>query len=147
MHHHHSDGRAGTPAEWLSLTDLGRIYGISAVNCGRMLRQAGLRQHNGAPSRSALQRGLAYQRTSQGAHLNAVWSRQGCTSLLADQGLVPMEQSHLVQLWADLLVDLEAGSPSISATPADMAQEMPEDLRDAVNAELQRRGCAFQAAA
>ena len=39
--------------QWLSLTDLGRIYGISAVHCGRLLSEAGLRDANGQPSRHA----------------------------------------------------------------------------------------------
>jgi hypothetical protein len=33
-----------TTSLWLSLTDLGRIFGISAVHCGRLLSDAGLRQ-------------------------------------------------------------------------------------------------------
>ena len=31
-----------TTSLWLSLTDLGRIYGISAVHCGRLLSDAGV---------------------------------------------------------------------------------------------------------
>ena len=50
-----------TTSLWLSLTDLGRIYGISAVHCGRLLSDAGLRQENSAPSCTALKQGLAYQ--------------------------------------------------------------------------------------
>ena len=32
---------SGGPAPWLTLTGLGRIYGISAVHCGRLLSDAG----------------------------------------------------------------------------------------------------------
>ena len=34
---------------WLTLTDLGRRYGISAVYCGKLLTDAGLRDSAGLP--------------------------------------------------------------------------------------------------
>ena len=35
---------------WLTLTDLGRRFGLSAVSCGRMLSTAGMRDDDGLPS-------------------------------------------------------------------------------------------------
>ena len=32
---------------WLSLTDLSRIFGISAIHCGRILEQQGWRDRRG----------------------------------------------------------------------------------------------------
>ena len=75
-----------TTSLWLSLTDLGRIYGISAVHCGRLLSDAGLRQQNGAPSSTALQQGLAYQHHPHATCPNAVWNGEGCATLLQEQG-------------------------------------------------------------
>ena len=45
---------------WLSLTDLGRMYGISAIHCGRALNLNGLRDQKGKPTQEAIQAGAAY---------------------------------------------------------------------------------------
>jgi len=86
-----------TTSLWLSLTDLGRIYGISAVHCGRLLSDAGLRQQNGAPSSTALQQGLAYQHHPHATCPNAVWNGEGCATLLQEQGLRPMAERNLIE--------------------------------------------------
>jgi hypothetical protein len=137
---------AANPAQahWLSLTDLGRLYGISAVHCGRLLSEAGLRQGNGAPSTNALRQGLAYQHHPQSPNTSAVWNAQGCSPLLQEQGLQPMAQHQLVGQWADLLVALVQGSPAISTSAEEMASDLPQELVRPVNLELQQRGCSFQ---
>jgi len=145
---------AANPAQahWLSLTDLGRIYGISAVHCGRLLSEAGLseaglRQGNGAPSPSALRQGLAYQHHPQSPNPSAVWNAQGCSPLLQEQGLQPMAEHLLVGQWADLLVALLQGSSAISPSAEEMASDLPLELVRPVNLELQQRGCSFQVGA
>jgi hypothetical protein len=132
---------------WLSLTDLGRIYGISAVHCGRLLSDAGLRQGNGAPSARALKQGLAYQHHPQSPSPSAVWNEEGCAPLLQDQGLRPMAENNLISQWADLLAALVQGSPSISTSAEEMASDLPQNLVTQVNLELQQRGCSFQVGA
>lgn len=134
---------ASSPSEWLSLTELGRVYGISAVHTGKLLGAAGLRQAGGEPSDDALGRGLA-QRQHAGHHHQALWHRQGCAPHLERQGLVPQKQRNLVGLWADLLSALQQGCPWISVTAEEMAGEMPGDLVTPVNRELRQRGCSFQ---
>ena len=129
---------------WLSLTDLGRIYGISAVHCGRLLSDAGLREGNGAPSTSALEQGLAYQHHPHSPSPSAVWNARGCALMLEGQGLRPMAESHLIHQWADLLTALVQGSPSISTSAEEMAGDLPQDLVTPVNLELRQRGCSFQ---
>jgi hypothetical protein len=101
--------------DWLSLTDLGRIYGISAVHTGKLLVAAGLRQANGEPSRKALMAGLAWQQ-HPGHHHQALWNREGCGPHLERQGVEPQQQRNLVGLWADLLTALQQGSPSIAVS-------------------------------
>ena len=137
---------ASDPAEthWLSLTDLGRIYGISAVHCGRLLSDAGLRQGNGAPSPRALTQGLAYQHHPHSPNPSAVWNGQGCALVLEGQGLRPMAENHLIHQWADLLSALVQGSPSISTSAEEMAGDLPQALVTPVNLELKQRGCNFQ---
>ena len=52
-----------------------------------------------------------------------------------------------ISLWADLLADLDQGAPAISTTANEMAQDVPRQLRNAVNNELARRGCPFRISA
>lgn len=140
--------RATAPlgSEWLSLTDLGRVYGISAVHTGKLLRAAGLRLADGEPSPEALSGGLA-QRQHSGQHHQALWHRQGCAPHLERQGLVPAKQRTLVGLWADLLAALQQGSPDIAVSAEEMAGDIPGDLVLPVNQELRARGCSFQVSA
>lgn len=133
-----------TTSLWLSLTDLGRIYGISAVHCGRLLSDAGLRQENGAPSCTALKQGLAYKHHPRTSSYNTVWNGEGCATLLREQGLRPMAESNLIDQWADLLSALEQGSASISTSAEEMASDLPPNLVTQVNQELRQRGCNFQ---
>ena len=132
------------PAPWLTLTGLGRIYGISAVHCGRLLSDAGLRDHDGQPSLRALDDKLAYQRHPHHGSRHALWQRQGCSAILEAGGLVPMQQSTLVEQWVALLSALDAGSPSISTTAAQMAEDLPRELVEPVNQQLRAIGCGFQ---
>ena len=52
-----------------------------------------------------------------------------------------------INLWADLLADLDRGAPAISTTASEMAEDVPRPLRNAVNNELARRGCPFRISA
>lgn len=137
----HPSGTRPDQPDWLTLTGLGRLYGISAVLCGRLLGEAGLRQANGNPSPSALRMGLAH-----GNHpaAGALWHRQGCGRVLEAAGLVQPARHTLIGQWADLLSTLAAGAPGVKASVEEMADELPEDLVSPVNAELQHRGCGFQ---
>jgi hypothetical protein len=135
---------SGGPAPWLTLTGLGRIYGISAVHCGRLLSDAGLRDLDGQPSRRALDDKLAYQRHPQQGSRHALWQHQGCSAILEAGGLVPMQHTTLVEQWVALLSALDAGSPSISTTAAQMADDLPLELVEPVNQQLQAIGCSFQ---
>lgn len=127
----------------MSLTELGRLYGISAIHTGRLLVAAGLRNPEGSPSDMALGDGLALcQHPSD--HHQALWNRQGCGPHLERQGLEPMQQPTLVGLWADLLAAMQQGSPSISVSAEEMADDMPRELVSPVNRELRQRGCSFQ---
>jgi len=129
--------------DWLSLTELGRLYGISAVHTGRVLDQAGLRLKGGSPTASALEAGLALCQ-HPGHHHQALWSHQGCAPYLESQGLEPLQQRTLVGLWADLLSALQQGAPAISVSAEEMAGDMPRELVRPVNRALRDRGCSFQ---
>jgi hypothetical protein len=129
--------------DWLSLTELGRLYGISAVQTGRLLVLAGLRSREGEPTSRALRDGVALC-PHPGDHHQALWSRTGCAAPLERQGLELQQQRSLVGLWADLLSALQQGSPSICVSAEEMADDMPQELVRPVNRELRQRGCSFQ---
>lgn len=141
--HRRTAASASLNSDWLSLTDLGRVYGISAVHTGKLLQAAGLRLADGDPSPEALAGGMA-QRQHSGQHHQALWHRQGCAPHLERQGLVPQKQQSLVGLWADLLAALQQGAPDIATSAEEMAGEIPGDLVQPVNRELRARGCSFQ---
>lgn len=130
-------------SDWLSLTELGRLYGISAVQAGRLLVLAGLRSRDGEPTAQALRDGIALC-PHPGDHHQALWSRLGCAAPLERQGLELQQQRSLVGLWADLLSALQQGSPSICVSAEEMADDMPQELVRPVNRELRQRGCSFQ---
>jgi hypothetical protein len=139
----HRHAKASPEGDWLTLTDLGRRYGISAVHTGRLLVTAGLRRSSGEPSAEALAAGLA-MRPQPGHHQGSLWLLQGCAPHLEALGLVPQGQPTQVSLWADLLSALLQGSPSISVSAEEMADDIPGDLVNPVNQELRQRGCSFR---
>jgi hypothetical protein len=129
--------------DWLSLTELGRLYGISAVQTGRLLVLSGLRSREGEPTARALRDGIALC-PHPGDHHQALWSRRGCAAPLERQGLELQQQRSMVGLWADLLSALQQGSPAICVSAEEMADDMPQELVRPVNRELRQRGCSFQ---
>jgi len=135
---------AADSSPWLTLTDLGRLYGISAVHCGRLLQDAGLRSREGLPTAQALRRGCAPSQPQPFQAGEPIWHRQHCRQAFEAVGLVTVQRASLVQQWAALLSALSEGSPSISTSAAQMAEELPDELVDPVNRELQALGCSFQ---
>ena len=129
---------------WRSLTDLGRLHGISAVKFGRLLNRAGLRDASGQPSSQAITEKLAYGHHGDQPGRQTFWHQERCLRLLEQQGLLPRRPSSLVEQWAELLSALFAGSPSISTSAEQMAEDLPRELVGAVNSQLKARGCAFQ---
>jgi hypothetical protein len=132
----------GSP-DWLTLTELGRLYGLSAVSTGKLLQAAGLRQLDGRPSPQALRQGLAFQRHTSPSR-QTLWDRQGCLTHLERQGWKPLRQRPLLELWADLISDLMQGSPAVVMSAEDVANEVPDELVAPLNRRLRERGCSFQ---
>jgi hypothetical protein len=129
--------------EWLTLTELGRLYGISAVHTGKLLQAAGLRQLDGLPSPEALRLGLAHRRHSCPSR-QTLWSREGCALPLERQGLRLRGERQLVDLWADLISDLQQGLAAVVMSAEEVVEELPADLVGPVNRRLRERGCSFQ---
>ena len=129
---------------WLSLTDLGRVYGISAIHCGKTLEQQGWRDRRGRPTPEGLEAHAAMLTGPHGQGRTVLWNREICGSVFKSKGYEPMTHSHQVEQWTQLLEALQQGSPSICATADQMAEEMPGDLVEDVNRQLKVRGCSYQ---
>ena len=71
---------------WLSLTDLGRIYGISAIHCGKTLEHQGWRDRRGRPTQSALDANAAMQTGPHGQGRPVLGTRPVGGQLLKKKG-------------------------------------------------------------
>ncbi len=105
--------------EWLSLTALGRFYGISAELCGRLMQTAGARQADGRPSHQALRGGLAKARANPSQPGNTLWSRSGCGALLEA---------------------IQQNVTAVSTTAEELARDLPHELVAPVNTVPRQRG-------
>ena len=82
--------------------------------------------------------------STSGQHQQALWHRGACAPHLEGQGGVAQKQLTLIALWAELLATLHQGVPSIAISAEEMAGDIPGELVQPVNRELQARGCSFQ---
>jgi hypothetical protein len=129
---------------WISLNDLGRLYGISVIHCGKILTQQGWRNRRGQPTADAIKAQAARQLGPHGHTQSVVWNQDICRGLLEAQGHKPVSLHHQIDQWSQMLEAMQSGSPSITSTAAQMAEDMPNELVDAVNQQLAERGCSFR---
>ncbi len=129
---------------WLSLTDLGSIYGISATHCGRALQSDGWRNPNGLPTSKALKAGATCTKNHHKISSQELWNAEICKEVLEKAGLQPLSRTKQIEQWTFLLEALNEGSPSINTTAAQMAEELPKELVREVNDQLALRGCCFR---
>jgi hypothetical protein len=79
--------------EFLSLTELGRLYGVSRNKLGQWLVDLGLRTANRKPSARAFNEGFLDQRDSkQPGTYFWVWHEEKTTRLLDEAGHMRAEQ-------------------------------------------------------
>ncbi len=133
-----------TTSQWLTLSDLGRRFGISTGHCGRALDKQGWRDRRGLPTEAAIVAGAAQQQTAHHLSPASRWNVEVCASVLSNQGYRPLSRSEHVSQWVSLLEAMEQGSDSISTSADQMAEELPTDLVEDVNHQLMNRGCRFQ---
>ncbi len=131
-------------SSWLSISDLGRLYGISTHHCGRALQQYGWRDEFGQPTPGALEAGAANSSSLDCSWQAPLWNADVCKSRLEQTGYELISRTTQVEQWTDLLDALEEGSPSINVTPEQMAEELPNELVTDVNNQLEKRGCSFR---
>ncbi len=133
-----------TSPTWLNLTDLGNIYGISPIKCGRTLEENGWRDQHGRPTQGALLAGAVSTEKTQKLTDTTLWHADICKALLERNGFIPVSRASRIAQWTQLLEALEEGSPSINTTAEQMAEELPKELIQEVNAQLAERGCHFR---
>jgi len=133
---------SGHIPEWVSLGELGRPYGLSAMEIGRLLVQDEWRDANGEATIRALAKGMA-RRLPSGQNHSAIWHRKGCALWLESRQLL-RRQPDRIGLWAELLAALDQGEPAIAESAQEMALEIPCELVSSVNAALRSKGCRFQ---
>ena len=134
----------GNSITWVSLNDLGRFYGISVIHCGKILNQQGWRDRRGQPTPEAFKAEAARHLGPHGQTQSVVWNQELCRGLLETKGHQPVSLSRQIDQWSQLLEAMQSGSPSITSTADQMAEEMPNELVDAVNQQLAERGCSFR---
>ena len=134
----------GNSTTWISLNDLGRCYGISAIHCGKILNQQGWRDRRGQPTAEGFKAEAARHLGPHGQMQSVVWNQELCGDLMEANGLQPVSLSRQIDQWSQLLEAMQSGSPSITATAAQMAEEMPNELVDGVNQRLAERGYSFR---
>jgi hypothetical protein len=130
---------------WLSLSELGQLFGISARHCERALDHAGWLDRHGRPSSAAIAAGAASLQGPQCHPRGSRWNREVCRHLLETRGYRPISRAEHIAQWVALLEAMNEGSPSINATADQMAEDLPAELVDDVNSQLSQRGCSYQA--
>ena len=133
-----------TTTQWLSLSDLGRRFGLSARHCGRVLSHEGWSDRSGHPTQAAMTAGAAQQHNNHHHSPSNRWNADICAAVLSTHGQRPIKRSEQVSQWATLLEAMEEGSASISTSTDQMAEDLPIDLIEEVNLQLNHRGCRFQ---
>ena len=132
---------------WLSLNELGQLFGISSTHCGRALDRLGWRDRHGRPTPAAVEAGAA---AASGSNLQSrlgTWNSKVCAAQLQSQGYKRITRAQHVKQWVALLEALSEGSSSITTTAEQMAEDLPADLVADVNTQLSHRGCHFRATA
>ena len=133
-----------TTSQWLTLSDLGRRFGLSARHCGHALDHEGWRDRNGQPTQAALTAGAAQSHNHHDHRPSNRWSLEVCSAILSSHGMSPIHRSEQISQWVTLLEAMEEGSASLSTSTDQMAEDLPLDLIEDVNHQLSHRGCRYQ---
>ena len=132
-----------TSPQWLTLSDLGRRFGLSAKHCGLALDHQGWRDRNGQPTQTAITAGAAQSYNHHHHRSSNRWNADICGTVISRDNH-SIKRSEHVEQWVTLLEAMEEGSASISTSPSQMAKDLPLDLIEEVNLQLSQRGCRFQ---
>jgi hypothetical protein len=129
--------------QWLTLSDLGRRFGLSAKHCGLALDHQGWRDRNGQPTQTAITAGAAQSYNNHHHRSSNRWNADICGTVISRENHSINRGEHVEQ-WVTLLEAMEEGSASISTSTDQMAKDLPMDLIEEVNHQLSHRGCGFQ---
>ncbi|ABI46376.1 hypothetical protein [Synechococcus sp. CC9311] len=133
-----------TSSQWLTLSNLGHRFGLSAKHCGHALDHQGWRDRNGHPTETAITAGAAQRHNNHHHSPSNRWNADICSTIISPHGHHPINRSEQIAQWVTLLEAMEEGSASVSTSLEQMAEDLPLDLIEEVNLELSNRGCRFQ---
>ena len=119
-----------TTTQWLTLSDLGRRFGLSARHCGHALDHEGWLDSNGHPTPEAIAAGAAQLHNNHHHRPSNRWNVDICSTVICPHGNHPINRSEQVAQWVTLLEAME--------------EDLPLDLIEEVNLQLSNRGCRFQ---
>ena len=131
---------------WISLAELADTFGISTLHCNRVLEHQGWRDRHGQPTPAALEAQAARSHGPGGRSRHTLWNKTICTAVFKAQGYKARSRHQQIRQWAQFLEAMAAGSPSISTTADQMAEDVPQDLVPAVNDQLAARGSRYRIA-
>ena len=84
-----------TSSQWLTLSDLGRRFGLSAKHCGHALDHQGWRDCNGHPTQAAITAGAAQRHNTHHHSPSNRWNADICATVISSHGHHPI---HLQQV-------------------------------------------------
>lgn len=96
-----------------SLTDIGKPYGISNKQLGKILKDIGLREPGGAPTKESLDSGLAKSTPLKSGFAHYMWDKGEVIKILELKGYV----SPKPQIVRDLIEDIEPDLPLTDDVP------------------------------
>ena len=133
-----------TTSQWLTLSDLGRRFGLSARHCGRVLDHEGWRDRSGQPTEAAMTAGAAQRHNRHHYSSPNCWNVDVCAALISSHGHRPLHRSEQISQWVTLFEAMEEGSAAFTMSIDQMAEDLPLELIEEVNRQLSHRGCRFQ---
>ena len=133
-----------TTATWLSLKDLGRIYGITPLHCSKALKNNGWQDHLGRPTPGAYKAGVANTNVQKRHTKEVVWNADICKNFLERTGYQPLSRLVQIEQWTQFLEAIEKASSSVKTTPEQMIEDLPNEIANEVNDQLAQRGCKFR---
>lgn len=92
-----------------SLTDIGKPFGISSRQLGQVLKDAGLRDDSGSPTKESLGSGLARSTPLKSGFAHYMWNRDEVVKILEMKGIVSSRASIVRELIEDIEPDIYIG--------------------------------------
>ncbi|MBL1209445.1 hypothetical protein [Geminocystis sp. GBBB08] len=81
---------------WSNLTNLGKIYGLSAIKMGKKLKELGLRNDEGKPTEKALLEGFAQSTPLKDGSPFYMWHKHKILELMRETGFQKLDENEIL---------------------------------------------------